>query len=159
MSSREIAPYRNPLDVLWRGVPTPYKADVRVAQMCISVECNDPALLGCISRRSASSVAQGKSKFLWRIVRDDEAPGEIEPAISLKNGPVTFAAMSAALTVGVDSDRKELLAFVGGSVDTKGFNETVFPMFEKMTLDAVATQADAETSRAAPAFANQHEDA
>ena len=132
-----VAPYRNPLDVLWRGVPTPFRAEVQLARRCVAVETNDPALLaqfpvGIVSTENA--VQTRESGFLWRIVRDEEAPGAVEPCVAFAEGPLTFVAMGSSLTVAVDHERNELIAFVGGVISPAEFAATALPLFEKLTL-------------------------
>lgn len=158
MSAEVIAPYRNPLDVLWRGVPTPLKAEVRLAEVGVSVESNDPALLAALSRTATSVVAPSESNFCWRIVRDEEAPGIVGPPVTIRNGALTVATMSAAVIFAVDSDRRELLAFIGGSVDVQAFEEIVFPIFEKMTMDAFGMDARSCAGRNVSAILEHHED-
>lgn len=136
MPVSEVAPYRNPLDVLWRGVPVLFRADVRLAGVNVSVESNDSELLALVTGFAAVSKDPSESNFLWRIVRDTESLGAIEPAVMIEREELAFATMSAAVVVGVDRERKELLAFVGVNVDESAFKETVFPLFERMTLRA-----------------------
>jgi len=154
-----MAPYRNPLDVLRRGVPTPYKAEVRIAEVGVSAESNDPAVLATLARTATSVVESGESKFCWRIVRDDEAPGTIEPPVTIRTGALTVATMSGAVIVAVDSDRRELLAFIGPSVDARAFEEIAFPLFRSMMLDAFGMDADSGAVRNAFAILECHEDA
>jgi hypothetical protein len=132
-----VAPYRNPLDVLWRGVPTPFRAEVQLARRCVAVETNDPALLaqfpvGTVSTENAAQTRE--SDFLWRIVRDEEAPGTVEPCVAFAEGPLTFVAMGSSLTVAVDHERNELIAFVGRMISHTEFAATALPLFEKLTL-------------------------
>jgi hypothetical protein len=159
VSAQEMAPYRNPLDVLRRGVPTPYNAEVRIAEVSVSVESNDPAVLATLGRTATSVVESSESKFCWRIVRDDEAPGTIEPPVTIRSGALTVSTMSAAVIVAVDSDRRELLAFIGPSVDARAFEEIAFPLFRSMMLDAFGMDADSGAVRNASAILERHEDA
>lgn len=158
MPTMRVASYRNPLDVLWRGVPMPFKAGVRVAQLCVSVESNDSELLAVISRPAASPLGSRQSNFLWRIVRDEETPGTLEPAVTLKRDELAFATMGAAVIVAVDNEKKELLAFVGCCVDEATFRGTVFPRFERMTLDAFEPRSSFESAPTELAIAKGRED-
>jgi hypothetical protein len=156
-----VAPYRNPLDVLWRAVPTPFRAEMRLAGRRIAVESNDPAILVLLPT-PPDAAPSGESDFLWRVVRDAEASGALEPGVAFDDGPLSLVTMGSALTIAVDHERNELLAFVGASVPLTIFSALALPLFEKMTLGSIASMGSGAlsiaTSAGASSFAG-HENA
>jgi hypothetical protein len=140
LQASRVAPYSDPLDVLWRCVPTPYRAVVHLAAVRVIVESNDPQVPEAVAARADHPAERGQSSFLWKIVRDVEAPGPIEPTRLFQRGELRFANMGAALTVAVDRDRRELLSFISGDVDERIFRESALPLFVRLMLDAVGQQ-------------------
>jgi len=144
-----VAPYRNPLDVLWRAVPTPFRAEMRLAGRRIAIETNDSALLAVLPA-PPDGAPTGESDFLWRVVRDEEASGAIGPGVAFDDGPLSLITTGSALTIAVDRERNELLAFVGVSVSLTIFSALALPLFEKMTLGSIASMGSGALSIATP---------
>jgi len=122
---------------LWRSVPTPFRAEVRLLDLRITVETNDTALLTQLAdaRIAADGAADlSESDFLWRIVRDGEAPGGLEPVVALEEEPLHVVTMGSSLMVAADRERKELLAFIGGAISPGQFASLALPLFGRLTL-------------------------
>jgi hypothetical protein len=131
-----IMPYRDPLDLLWRLVPTPFTLRTRFGYLPIHVESNDSEIVAMIAEMSSETSADTECAFLWRIVRDPDAPGGIQTGAILTHGDLIFARMGGGLLVGADREHRELLGFIGAQVDRRVFKECVFPMLMRLTLDA-----------------------
>ncbi len=137
MPISRIEPYDDPLDVLWRHVPTPFQAMVFLDQFPVLVESNDPQITSLVTDMTGGKSGQAVPPFLWRIVRDVDSLGSVQPALVLTHGDLTFANMGAAMTVGVDRARRELLVYVGAAVGKQTLKESVLPLLIRLTLDAI----------------------
>jgi hypothetical protein len=154
----EVAPYRNPLDMLWRCVPTPHVAEVQVAECAIRVESNDPDLLALVPKFTGSVAGPRQSTFLWRIVRNIEASVDLGETLILEQEELIFVTMGGALAMAVDRGRGELLGFVGPCANDSMLKETIFPLSLRLTLECFGRQEDSGAGLAASLIAKGNED-
>jgi hypothetical protein len=134
-------PYSDPLDLLWRLVPTPYFKWTCVGHLPVRVESNDPEIVATVTEITPEALGETECAFLWRIVRDPNSTGGIQPATILTHGDLSFISMGTSLLVGVDCKRRELLGFVGVGVDRNAFKESVLPLLMRLTLDVAGSPA------------------
>jgi hypothetical protein len=152
MRERRIDTYSDPLDLLWRFVPTPHVSAFHVGDFRVCVESNYPAILGLLDQTQCREPVVNDCTFLWRIIRDSAVAGGTAPPAILADGDLTFVNMGPAFLVAVDRQRKELLGFVGTGVSNSEFEETVVPLLVRLTLNDSddATRADDGAVELAP---------
>ncbi len=135
---RDSANYRDPLDLLRRFVPTPFRTRFRVGGTSVVVETNDFSLLPELPLETAFHEFS-TSRFSWRLVRDPDAHGLLQEPLHLISGQLTIVAMGAACLLGVDHDRRTLLGFIGGEVDLRTFHEYLVPVLCRLSLEVTET--------------------
>jgi hypothetical protein len=132
MPERKMAAYVDPLDLLRRFVPTPLKAVYQFGAVRVIVQTNDFSLLP-----TASSVANPpgivERNFEWILVRDADTSGALLPPIMLTSGALTIVQMGSACLLGLDQERRELLAFIGSDVHVRTHQEFLVPLFCRLT--------------------------
>lgn len=136
MPKVDIVPHRDPLDLLWRFVPTPYASRICVGTMTVRVESNDPGLLAILCETAGGQTRRAECEFLWRIVRDAEVPAGTGPSTIFTDGDLTFVSMGPAFIASVDRGHSELLGFVGTGVSDRELEDSVAPLLGQLTLDA-----------------------
>jgi hypothetical protein len=114
----------------------------------VQSESNDPEIVAIMVEIAQGIAEESERAFLWRIVRDPDSLGGIQPPTILTQGDLSFVSMGTTLLVGVDRERRELLGFVGAGVGRNAFKESVFPLLMRLTLDAAGSSAPAENGRA-----------
>jgi hypothetical protein len=132
----DITAYRDERDPLWRLVPAHFNLNICLGRLHVLVESNDPWLLGTLANMDMEKSSNAEPTFLWRVIRDPEAGGEIEPATVLEDGDLSFLRMGWGVFAGVDKERRELLGFVGTSVSEQVFRDFVVRAFVELTLHA-----------------------
>lgn len=135
---RNSTNYEDPLDLLRRFVPTPFRTRFRVAATTIWVETNDFSLL------PALPLDPGSGEFVssnvdWKLVRDPDASGALQEPLVLASGQITMVVMGAACLLGVDHERHELLCFIGAEVDSRNFQDVLVPFLCQLSMEAVET--------------------
>lgn len=131
--------YRDPLDILRRFTPTPHRAKYRIGTLQVVVESNDFTLLPSLPFEDGSEEAPEKV-FDWKLVRDNEAVGPIEEPVYLTSEHLRVAYLGAACLMAVDPERRELVGFVGASVDASTFQGFLMPILCQMSQEANGAQ-------------------
>jgi hypothetical protein len=139
MPQRESYIYADPLDVLRRFVPTPLKALYRVGEFRVMVQTNDITLVPMMLLGADLSASDGWD-WEWKLVRDADVSGELEPPLLLRSKEHTVVAIGTACLVGVDHERRELLAFVGSGVDANAHQHFLVPLFCRMLNGETPTE-------------------
>jgi hypothetical protein len=138
MPQLESANYQDPLDLLRRFIPTPYRTRFRLAATSFVVETNDFSLLPELPLETEFD-AFLPSKLAWKLVRDPDAHGLLQEPLQLISGQLTVVAMGTACLIGVDRERRELLGFIGAGVDPRTFQESLVPLLCRLSLEAIGT--------------------
>jgi hypothetical protein len=133
-------PYNHPLDVLRRFMPSPLKALVEFEKDLILVETNDLSFLLPLGRSDSQSSTAASPAFHWKLLRDADASGKLAEAAVLMAGTLLVVNMGPACLAGVDMERKELLAFIGGEVDPQEYQKFVFPVLRGLTQFAMGKE-------------------
>ena len=136
MPNTELNAYHDARDPLWRLAPTPFQCKLRIGRLPVLVESNDPQRLAALSKMNSEKSSSAEPIFLWRIISDPKAGGEIEPVARIVDGDLSFLKMGTGVFAGADKERKELLGFVGTGVSDRAFQEFVLPLFAQLTLEA-----------------------
>ena len=136
MPERKMAAYVDPLDLLRRFVPTPLKAVYRFGAVRVIVQTNDFLLLPTASAVAAPPGIAERT-FEWILVRDADATGPLQPPMMLTSGALTIVQMGPACLLGLDQERRELLAFIGADVHVRTHQEFLVPLFCRLTNEAV----------------------
>ncbi len=129
----ESAHYHDPLDALRRFIPTPVRITLLVGVTILSVTTNDLSLVP----EFPAEVLPNKmtDRILdWKLVRDVEARGSLQEPLRLISGPLTVVTMGPACLLGVDRERGELLCFIGADIDSRTFQEVLFPLFCSLSI-------------------------
>ena len=131
MLQPESRTYSDPLDLLRRFVPTPLKAKYRVGEFRVMVQTNDITLIPIALFGTDLNAADGWD-WEWKLVRDPDVPEPLESPLSLASDALTVVTMGTACLLGVDHERRELLAFIGAGVDTNAYQHVLVPLFCRM---------------------------
>ena len=145
MPSHNCSTYADPLDLLRRFVPTPLKAMYRIGAARVMVQTNDFALLPTALLGAGCDKAAGWD-LEWKLVRDADSWGSLETPRFLTSEAITVVDMGNACIVGMDRERRELLAFIGRDVDARTYQEFLVPLLcrimnETRTAEAIARSA------------------
>jgi hypothetical protein len=129
--------YSHPLDVLQRFMPSPVKILVEFETELILVETNDSSFLSPLAASESQASLAASPAFQWKLLRDSDVRGRVAETTLLMAGSLLVASMGPACLAGVDLERKELLAFIGGDVDAREYRSLVFPVFSGLTQFAM----------------------
>jgi len=132
----------DPLDVLHRFTPAPFRASVRMSDKIIQVASNDRLLLSPIVLEEGSSAESRRYSFSWKVLRDPQVTGQLDAPIQFSvPGGVTAVFLGSACLIAVDPEQSQLVSFVGAGVDADHYRELVLPIFFRLSGAAVgATQ-------------------
>ena len=130
-------PYSHPLDVLRRFMPSPLKTLIKFEEGIILVETNDSSLLLPLGYLDSETTSAISPAFHWKLLRDEDVLGKPAGATILMAGSLLVANMGPACLAGMDLERKELLAFIGGEVDPQDYQIRVFPVLSGLTQFAM----------------------
>jgi hypothetical protein len=156
VSTLDIVPYRDSLDLLHRFVPTPLTAAVQLDCAKVLVQTNDlsffPSRAKPENRAASHTDNQPPPSCLWKVVRDVSAGQELtEPSIVIAD-ELLVCSMGPACIVAADRARREVLAFVGASVDARTYQHTVLPTLYRVT-EFVMRSTSSSAGHADPPFA------
>jgi hypothetical protein len=144
---RHSAPvYADPLDILRRFVPTPFKAMYRIGSNRVTVETNDIALFPVLPLELGTFLPDAND-IEWKLIRDSDTPGLLAPPVFLNCGVLTVVGMGAACLLAFDHERKELLGFIGADVDGRTHQDFLVPFLCRMTNEASLAESTREMSR------------
>ena len=140
MPGFESLHYASPLDLLRRFIPTPLKALFRVGSIHVRVRTNDMTLLP-VFPLEADLEALGVKSWEWRLIRDADSRGLLEPPLFIASGALTIVGMGPACLIGVDREKRELLAFIGRAIGTRTHQDFLIPLFCELTSEIFSTSA------------------
>jgi len=145
-----------PPDLLKRFVPALLEMRLQVGGVDVLMQTNDSLMLDAVRDFETDSPTVQQA-FVWKLVRDEEVQaGPSEPMV-IQREPVVVVSLGPACLIGVDSERRELLAFIGGGIDDRAFRSFILPalrhlmeygpaaanaggsrLYDEKTLDAVS---------------------
>jgi hypothetical protein len=134
MKPLEFSHYSDPLDLLRRFIQTPMKATYRLDGARVGVETNDCTLL---PELPLDTDLTGPFAFEWKLIRDADSPGLLEPPMFLTSATLTVVAMGTACLLGVDHEAHKLFAFIGTDIDVLTFQKYLVPFLCRMTKDVL----------------------
>ena len=135
MQPLEFSHYSDPLDLLRRFIQTPMKATYRLDGARVGVETNDCALL---PELPLDADLTGPCALEWKLIRDADSPGLLEPPMFLTSATLTVVAMGTACLLGLDHETHKLFAFIGTDIDAPTFRGYLVPFLCRMTKDALS---------------------
>jgi len=144
--------YIYPPDLLRRFVATPLTFLYRIGAFKVIVKTNDETLLPAFE---ASFESPGTNTFEWKLIRDSDSHGLLEPSMGITSGPLTFVGMGPACLIGVDRQRRELFAFIGRDIDRQTYKALLIPLFFELTSEACAANAASPSEGHNQACANE----
>jgi len=155
MPAHDLAPYRNPLDLLRRFAPTPLKASVDLGFAHIELETNDLSFLPAplespsapLLMPSPHNGGASLASCLWKILRDPDARHRLGEPSFIDAGALAVCTMGPACLIAADRDRKEVLAFIGAEVDARAFQGSILPALCRLT-EFVTSPASASLANA-----------
>ena len=137
MSTQDIAPYRDSLDLLHRFAPTPLTGFLQLDCANVTLETNDLRFLPAATAPRVSATSriddQPRSSCLWKIVRDADVGQELAEVTALLSDDLVVYSMGPACIVAADRTRREVLAFIGVSVDARAYQLTILPTLYRLT--------------------------
>jgi hypothetical protein len=161
VSTHDIAPYRDSLDLLHRFVPTPLTVAVQLDCAKVVLQTNDLSFVPSMAKpenpAASHSENQQPPSCLWKVVRDASACQELtEPSIVIADELLVYS-MGPACIVAADRARREVLAFIGASVDARAYQLTVLPTLYRVTEFVVRSASSSAVNAALPfAFGDQY---
>lgn len=132
MPATEIAPYRDPLDLLRRFAPTPLRVTVPLDFASVTLETNDLSFFPTADASAAHVDAQ-LPRCLWKIVRDADIHHKPAEASIVMAGSLIVYSLGPACVIAADRERQELLAFIGVAIDARMFQDAIFPALVRLT--------------------------
>jgi hypothetical protein len=151
MSVYEIRSYRDPVDLLQRFAPTPFKVSVPIGFASVLLETNDLSFVASMPPPGAAAFDATPASCLWKLVRDVDAPQRLTEATIVMAGNLVVYSMGPACIIAADRERREVLAFIGTEADARIFREAIFPALCRLT-EFVTRPASHEAVSSAQAF-------
>lgn len=133
--------YNDPLDVLRRFAPTPFKAVYRIGSHRATVQTNDIALFPALPLE-VDTISPGTNDLEWKLIRDSDVPGLLTPPVVLNCGALTIVEMGTPCLIAFDHERKELLGFIGADVDGPTHQEFLVPFLCRIINEAPSSRAN-----------------
>ena len=118
-------------------MPAPLEKTFSLQGEPVSVETNDIEFLPTIPNASLETSSSQAAPFQWKLLRDLNVLDGIASTSVLKAEHLVIVGMGPALFAGLDVERKELLAFVGGAVSAQEYQSLIAPLFVKLTEFAI----------------------
>ena len=132
----DLASYCDPLDLLHRFVSTAFTISLEIAKANVVLQTNDLSLTpanSTLSSASASDTNGHPASCLWKIVRDVDVSNTLTEASIVMLGNVIVYSMGPACIVAADREYREVLAFIGASVDARAYQDSIFPALCRLT--------------------------
>ena len=138
MPTHDIAAYRDPLDLLHRFVPTPLNASFRLDCATVILQTNDLSFFPSTETppevpASSRIQIQPPASCLWKIIRDVDVSEELSEPSTIVSDDLLVYSMGPAFIIAADRARRELLAFIGASVDARAYQLTILPTLYRLT--------------------------
>jgi hypothetical protein len=114
-------------------MPAPLKKTFSVQGEIVSVETNDFEFLSALPNASVEKSSSQPATFQWKLLRDVNVLDGLPTTSILKAESLVIVSMGPALFAGLDIERKELLAFVGGAVSARQYQSIIAPLFLQLT--------------------------
>jgi hypothetical protein len=127
----EIPPYRDPLDLLHRFTATPFRLEFSFDFANVSLKTNDVSLFPATT--APSSTSPELPRCLWKLVRDSDSHLQPEETSILIAGDVVTYSLGPACIMAADRGCREILAFIGTSIDIRTFRDAIYPMMLRLT--------------------------
>lgn len=135
MAPSELPPTIDPMDLLRRFIPTPFKGVYDIDTVRVTVQTNDLTLMPALRLTEGEGVLQQPS-LDWKLIRDEDSGGVLDVPRTFTSGPVTFVEMGSACFFGLDHERREILGFIGTRIDARTYQDFVVPLLCRMTSEA-----------------------
>jgi hypothetical protein len=135
MQPLEFSHYSDPLDLLRRFIETPMKATYRIDGARVGVETNDCTLL---PELSLDADLTGPCALEWKLIRDADSPGLLEPPMFLTSAKLTVVAMGNACLLGLDHEQRKLFGFIGADINALTFHKYLLPLLCRLTKDVLS---------------------
>jgi hypothetical protein len=126
----------DPLDLLRRFIPTPLRAVYRIGSHRVMVQTNDFTLLPALPLE-ANPNTLAEQTLEWKLIRDMDSPGLLESPTLMTSSALTVVVMGTGCLLGLDHERRELLGFIGRSIDARTHQEFIVPFLCRMTSEAL----------------------
>jgi hypothetical protein len=133
VSISDNSQYNHPLDVLRRFMPAPLRRVIEFENEFILVETNESSFFAPLGALDTQAFSAFLPAFQWKLLRDVDAGGKLAETTILMAGSLVVASMGPACLAGMDLERRELLAFIGGEVDQQEYRNHVFPVLSGLT--------------------------
>ncbi len=130
--------YSHSLDLLRRFVPTPLRARFCAKSFHVTVETNDFGLFPALPFDSEGQKNLGQN-FQWKLVRDSDVTGPLEDPVFVNSAGMRSAWMGPACLFGLDLERRELVGFIGASVEALTYREFLVPLLLQMCDEALTS--------------------
>jgi hypothetical protein len=159
--THDIAAYRDPLDLLHRFVPTPLNSSFQLDCATVMLQTNDLSFFPSAETApefSASSRIQNQppQSCLWKIVRDADMSQDLAEPSTIISDDLLVYSMGPACIIAADRARRELLAFIGTSVDARAYQLTILPMLYRLTEFVTHSAPDSVAHADRPPAAGDH---
>jgi hypothetical protein len=124
--------YSHPLDVLKRFMPAPLSARFFLHGAVTTVETNDRRLVDAFAHTESINRPAEVPGMRWKLLRDVDVVEELGEMTIFSNESLVVVSFGPACLIGVDLERKELLAFIGGAVTKDEYQNAVVPVLMRL---------------------------
>jgi hypothetical protein len=100
------------------------------------VQTNDFTLLPALPLEANPNIP-AEQTLEWKLIRDMDSSGDLESPTLMTSAAVTVVVMGTGCLLGLDHERRELLGFIGRSIDARTHQEFIVPFLCRMTSEAL----------------------
>ena len=127
----------SPPDLLRRFVFTHHIALHQVNEIAVRLETNDTEIAMAMRANFSSSPEHEElPPFLWKLIRDDEAPCGGQEVTILSSGPLSTVLIGPATVICIDRQQREVLGFLSASISALEFVTAVVPIILRLSTDS-----------------------
>ena len=117
------------------------------------VQTNDFTLLPALPLEANPNLP-AEQTLEWKLIRDIDSHGPLESPTLMTTAGLTIVAMGTGCLLGLDHKRRELLGFIGCSIDARTHQEFIVPFLCRMTSEALSAGSLSDSNGQNPQSAN-----
>ena len=122
-------------DLLRRHTPTPHAQLLRIGDLCLRLETNDPEIIHVIAQNGTVVPSASGGVFLWKLIRDYDVQSSSNEILLVRDQNLDSLWLGATTFFCVDRTRREVLGFVAADVGPAEFDATIVPVLMNLLRD------------------------
>jgi hypothetical protein len=116
-------------DLLRRFSSTPHVANAVVEGLALTLQTNDLQIIAASQQIVSGGIdLDGHHSILVRVVRDDNAPGDVSETVVISAWPLVTLLAGAGTMIALDGERQEVLGFLSPAVSAERFVDELLPI-------------------------------